>query len=229
MPLITCPHCGQKVSSSRTTCHKCGGILKRIVCPECGHETDDGASECPECGFEFVEKRDPVFPVENFEDFVYACQRLGDEDNFVDIYFMKPYVVDQETKCWKLNEHRFWDDSDISERKVRVFVFAQSRTKRVCTLTVRSYFDDDELSEYPLKHHDGDMAFEEEQRLKTFELKEFEIKKDRPRFEFRFWGDGYLKDDFRDHVETWLFECDWDRHDRVELDFRTRSLDVTLR
>ena len=98
MSLITCPHCGQKVSSSRTTCHACGSILKVIACPECGYEMEDGLSECPECGFEFAEKRDPVFPVENFKDFVYACKRLGDEDNFVDIYFMKPYVVNQKTE-----------------------------------------------------------------------------------------------------------------------------------
>ena len=238
MSLITCPHCGQKVSSSRTTCHKCGGILKRIVCPECGYETDDGSSECPECGFVFVEKRDPVFPVENFMDFVYACKRLGDEDNFVDIYFMKPYVVDQETKCWKLGyeggetwrngspENQCWDNLDTSEIKVRVFVFAQSRAKRVCTLTVHSWFEDsDELEIYSLKYHAGDIVFKEEHRLETFELKEFEIKKDIPSFEFRFFASGYWKDEFRDRVHKWIFECDWDEKHSVELDFRTGSLD----
>ncbi len=54
MAVITCPSCGGKVSTTRTTCSHCGYDFKaKKVCPECEASIDVNATECPECGYIF--------------------------------------------------------------------------------------------------------------------------------------------------------------------------------
>lgn len=50
MALISCPECGEKISSKSEHCIHCGYKFK--VCPECESVLESDATFCSECGFE---------------------------------------------------------------------------------------------------------------------------------------------------------------------------------
>lgn len=51
MAIISCPNCGQRISSKASQCVHCGfRIGKTKICEECGTEYPDERNICPNCG-----------------------------------------------------------------------------------------------------------------------------------------------------------------------------------
>lgn len=58
MSLITCPECGEQVSSSTNKCVHCGCTY--TACPECGKVHVGELMVCPECGFNITQTKAKV-------------------------------------------------------------------------------------------------------------------------------------------------------------------------
>ena len=52
MSMLSCPHCGKRISSMAWTCPHCGIEIKGhlVECPHCGNFMLDSQDTCPQCG-----------------------------------------------------------------------------------------------------------------------------------------------------------------------------------
>lgn len=67
MAIITCPECGQKISSTAQQCVHCG--CKITVCSECGKVLLGEPDICSECGYPFKKEMPQNSPSEKSHDF----------------------------------------------------------------------------------------------------------------------------------------------------------------
>lgn len=67
MAIITCPECGQKISSTAQQCVHCG--CKITVCSECGKVLLGEPDVCSECGFPFKKVEQKIQTPEKKQDF----------------------------------------------------------------------------------------------------------------------------------------------------------------